>query len=626
MIEDALEVANLPTLLMVLVHLTGERRWLDPPYRPSPGRGLDDNDSGGLPPEVQREIREAALAARAAWRAGTVERAPVPTDDELARMLAASVGEPVGCEYGPMIAAELGLRPASEPARTGAVPSGFHVVVVGAGPSGIAVGVELGRAGIGYTVLEKNECVGGTWEENRYPGCGCDTPSHLYSYSFAPDPTRWSRYYARRDEIHGYLDECAERHAVSEHVVLGTEVLRATFDTTSEKWRVDVRDDRGRVRTLTADAVISAVGLLNRPKFPALRGLRSFRGPVVHTARWNGLDVAGRRVGVVGTGASAMQLVPAIADDADRLIVFQRSPQWAMPNPNYRRPVSDATRELFDELPFYAAWYRVRLHWLLGDRVHASLQVDPAWPHADRSVNPVNDSVRRFLTSYIEAELGDRCDDLLGAVLPRYPPFAKRMLMDNGWFRTIARDDVDLVTSRIAKVVADGVVTGDGRHHALDAIVLATGFETLDFLRPMEIRGRSGRTIAAAWGEKDATAYLGITVPDFPNLFLMYGPNTNLHGGSILFNSECQARYIVSLIGQMLDAGARTVECRRDVHDAYMSRVDEAHARMVWARSDVRTYFKNALGRVVTNTPWRLVDYWHMTRVADLDDYEMSHG
>jgi 4-hydroxyacetophenone monooxygenase len=614
--------ANVPTLLLVLVQLTGDMRWLEDPYRPIRSRGVDDNPTGGLPEPIQDEIRAAALDAILAWRAGRPVALPDPSDELLVRMLSVSMGEEVPPEYGPMIAWELGLprAMAAEPEEPVEPPDGFNVLVIGAGISGIAAAVKLQEAGIQYSVVEKHGTVGGTWWENRYPGAGVDTPSALYSFSFAEND--WSLYFALRDELHDYLERVASEFGIRPKIRFNTEVISASYDEPHQEWTVRVRRPDGALETLSANVVISAVGAFNRPKMPAIPGLDRFDGRCVHTARWpDGLELSGKRVAVIGNGASAMQVLPAIADDAASVTAFQRSPQWAAPFDQFQRPVPEPVRFLAREVPLYRKWYRVRSGWTFNDRIHPALQKDPAWPHPERAVNEINDRHRKFLTRYIESEIGDR-PDLLEKVMPDYPPFGKRILLDNGWYRSLTRDDLDLVTEPIEEIRADRVVTRSGAEYEVDVIVFATGFDVVRFLSTIEVRGRSGRSIRETWDDDDARAYLGTAIPDFPNFFMLYGPNTQAgHGGSLIGATEAQLHYILDLLQRMFRHGIGSVECRQGVYDAYNQRVDEAHERMVWTHPGMSTYYRNSRGRVVVNTPFRIVDFWHMTRTADLDDY-----
>jgi len=621
----ALEHANLPTLLLVLAHLTGEDAWLEPPFTPGPQRGPGDHDTAGLPDSLQSEVRERAFEMLVGLREGSLTPAPPPTPERLEALLSQSLGEQVPAGCGLLLAEELGIQSRSVPLPRDKVADGFSVVVIGAGVSGILAGRELSGAGVDFTIIEKNPAVGGTWFENQYPGCGVDTPTHLYSFSFA-QRAGWSRYFAKRDELFEYTQQVAAEHALGEHIRYGTEVLGATWEEDSQRWRVEVRGANGEREELWANVLISGVGFFNRPAYPKIPGLETFAGPVVHTARWDPeLDLRDKRVAVIGNGASAMQLVPAIADVTSHLTIFQRSPQWALPHPNYMRDVSSQTRLLMAEVPHYLAWYRLRLLWNFGDRLHRHVQRDPEWPHQDRSINAANDRQRAFLTDYIRDELGDRTD-LLDKCVPVYPPYGKRPLLDNGWFRTVARDDVDLITDAVAEIRPDAVVTAAGDVFPVDVLVLATGFQPQRMLAPMEIRGRSGTTLRDVWGDDDPRAYLGITVPAFPNLFCLLGPNTFAgHGGSGILTIELEMRYVMETLAQMLERDLASVEVRRDVHDAYNAELDHALEQTIWAYPGMTTYYRNSRGRIVVPMPWTNVDYWHRTRSPNLTEYVTVH-
>ncbi len=613
----ALRHANMPSLVPVLYQLTGDRRWLAEPYRPTRSRGMEDNDPGGFADAVRDEICEATADAVLAWSAGRAPAVPAPIGAALVELLELAVGEDVPAEYGEMAADDMGFTPASP---VPAVPegTGFRVVVIGAGVSGLLAAIRLREAGIDHVVLEKNDDVGGTWLENAYPGAGVDTPSHLYSYSFAPRP--WSTHFGKRDEVLTYLREVADDHDLRKVIRFGTEVASAVWDDARQRWTVTTTDGE----TLEANAVITAVGQLNRPKIPDLAGLADFAGPIFHSARWPAdLDVTGKRVVIIGTGASAMQIVPAIAGTAERVTVFQRSAQWAAYNDVYFTPVDDAVTLLMEHVPFYRRWYRTRLAWNTNDRVHPSLQVDPSWEHPRQSINAVNDAHRRVFTRYMQAELEGR-DDLLAKALPDYPPFGKRMLLDNGWFAALRRDDVELVTEAVAAVTPTGVRGVDGTQVDADVVVLCTGFETHKLLHPIDVRGRDG-ALRDLWGPDDADAHLGISVSGFPNLFLTCGPGTVLgHGGSYITIAECQVTYIVEALATMVAEGLGAVDVSPEAHADYVARQDDAHSRMIWTHPGMRNWYRNAAGRVVCTLPWRIVDYWTMTRHVDWQEFSVE--
>jgi 4-hydroxyacetophenone monooxygenase len=625
-LDTALESGNIPTLLMVLLHLTGDKRWLSERYQCTRIHGIDDNDSGGLPQDVQAEIRHAARDAILAWKGGKPAALHAPQTAQLVEMMKTSVGEEVPDSYGPMVAGWLGLDPEFALDQKGhfRVPEGFHVVVIGAGVAGICASIRLQGAGIPHTVIEKNGEVGGTWWENHYPGAGVDTPNHIYSYSFAK--ADWSRYFALRDEIQDYFVRVADDFKIRPNIRFNTKVESAIYNEAGMDWTVRISDADGKVDTLRANVVISAVGLLNVPKMPNIKGLDTFQGPCFHTARWpKGLDVTGKRVAVIGNGASSMQIVPAIAPIVSSLTVFQRSKQWAAPFERFQKKVPLPTRFLLREVPYYQEWYRQRLAWVFNDRIHASLQIDPTWPHPERAINRRNDKHREFFTDYIKAELGDR-QDLLPHLLPDYPAFGKRMLMDNGWFRTMTRENVHLVNDAIQEVDGNAVITADGKRHEVDILVVATGFDAVNLLSSFQLVGRGGRSVRDAWDTEGAQAFMGVATPGFPNFFMLAGPNTALgHGGSVVALLETQVRYVMGLLKQVMNGNdwPFEIEVRKDVHDAYNQRVQDAHSRMIWSHRGMSNWYRNAKGRLVAPTPFRNDDYWHMARRTDLSDYEV---
>ncbi len=610
---EALRCAHLPTAVAVLFQLTGDRRWLAPPYRPRRSRGLEVDNAGGLSETAQQQVRDALRDAVLAWVDGAPVAVPEPRGEALVELLGVAMGEPVPDEYEPVMA-EMLTPPAATAPEPGA--DGLTALVIGAGVSGMNAAIRLRALGVTVTVLEKNDEVGGTWLENGYPGAGVDTPSHLYSLSYHQHD--WQTHFGKRDEVQTYLRSVADAYDVRPMVSFGVEVARADWNDQAQTWTLTTTTGT----TYEANLLVSATGVLNRPQEPDLPGRAAFGGAVFHSARWpQDLDVTGKRVVVVGTGASAMQIVPAIVDRVAALTVLQRSPQWIAPNGDYFSPVGDGVHLLMREVPFYRQWYRVRLAWTFNDKVHPTLQVDPGWPEPARSVNAVNDGHRRFFTSYLRDQLADR-PDLVAKALPDYPPFGKRMLLDNGWFAALRHEHVDLVTERAVAFTPTGLRDGAGAEHDADVIVLCTGFQARDFLAPMVVRGRSGVPLAEQWGPQDATAHLGITVPDFPNLFLLLGPGTALgHGGSAITISEYQVDYLLATVRAMARDRLGAVEVRREVADDDTRRVDAAHAAMIWTHPGMSNWYRNDAGRVVTALPWRIVDYRAMTREPDLAEF-----
>jgi len=617
---EAVAIANIPTLLMVLTQLTGDLRWLEEPYRPVRQRGFGDNDSGGLTEELQAHVREAALAAIIAWRHGRPIAIPDPDSDLLVRMLEWSMGEPVPPEYGEMIASQVGLSDSATKPPI-AVPESFEVLIIGAGIAGICAAFYLERAGIPFTIVEKGSDLGGTWRDNKYPGAGVDVPNHLYAFSFAPND--WSMYFALRNEIQDYLENVTEQLGLRQHIQFNTTAERLVYQSEGQRWAVTLHRPDGSTDVVRPNVVISAIGIFNPPKYPDIPGLERFAGQCVHTAAWpDDLDLTGKRVAVIGSGASAMQVAPEIQDSVSAMTVFQRSPHWAAPFEQFRREVPAPVRMLLREVPLYRGWYRARLAWMFNDRVYPTLQKDPEWEHPERSLNAHNEAQRKIFVEYIKSELGDR-DDLFEQVLPTYPLFGKRMLLDNGWYRMLRNPKVTLVTTPIARVEQDRVITDDGAEYEADVLVLATGFDVQRFLTGFEAYGRSGQSLREAWNDTDPRAYMaGLTVPDFPNLFILYGPNSQPgHGGSVVVIMEMLMHYVSDALQTMLTKDIGVLECRTDVLERYVTLVDSAHERMVWTHPGMSTYYRNEQGRVVVIYPFRNVDLFQATRHFNLDDF-----
>ncbi len=616
-VAAALGDANLVVLLCAIAHLTGESALLD-------RYGACAFDRGRGPGRVSDADADAirAAALEALTRPASGGHAPA-SRALLLRIMTFCAGEEIAEDYLPLVLEEADFD-GNDPRRlawkrpSSASSAGFHVGIIGAGLGGLCAAIRLEQAGIRYTVIEKNADVGGTWFENTYPGLRVDVPSHFYSYSFAPNPD-WSDHYARRDELADYAARCARDAKVVPHIRFGTEVRSADFNEARSCWVLSLRTPDGSEDTLEVNAVISAVGLLNRPSTPDLDGIEDFDGHCFHSARWDHtVDMVGRRVAVIGTGASAMQLVPEIAREVDHLVVVQRSRHWVTPNPSYLRSVSDGEKWCLRHVPYYAGWHRFLMFWNTGDRMYPAFRVDPDWPDPETAVSRPNDKLRRLMTAYVEHELAGR-PELIDDVLPDYPALGKRILQDNGWFQALLRDNVRLINDTVARVGPHSIVTGSGEEFDVDLIVLATGFLPNKFLWPMKITGR-GVVLEEVWGD-DPRAYLGITMPGFPNLFCLYGPNTNPVVGSVVFMLECQVRYVVKCIAALIEGGHAAMECRQDAHDGYNARVDAEHEQLVWRHPKVHSYYNNSHGRVTTNAPWRLLDYWKMTAEPDPSDF-----
>jgi len=628
MIDRALAEAHLPALLMALIHLTGDTELLSPEWRAryKPMADLSTAREGGYPPAMATELRARAKAAIEANMAGA-ETAPfIPSPDVIARMMNFVAGADIPARYIPFLMEQLGFAghdtslPLTPEKVRSLAQSRMRVIVVGAGMSGLLAAIRLKQAGVDVTVIEKNADVGGTWFENVYPGCRVDVPSHLYAYSFETR-TDFTQFFSTQDVLLAYFREMAEKYDLRPHIAFNTTVEEAVFDERAAIWQVKLRDANG-VRTLQAEAVITAVGQLNRPNIPEIKGKARFAGPSFHSAAWRrDIDLSGKRVAVIGTGASAYQFVPEIAKNIAHLSVFQRTAPWPLPKAHYHHEVPPEKIWLLNNVPFYDKWYRFYLFWTLTDGAIAALTADPGWEGPPQTIGAANAYFRRLLTEAIEAQVAGR-PDLLAKLIPNYPAGGKRLLVDNGlWSQTMRRENVDLVTTPIEEIRAEGVVTNDGHLHAADVIIYGTGFQASKFIWPMRIVGRNGLEIQDAW-QGDARAYLGITAPGFPNLFMIYGPNTNLVvNGSIVLFSECAVRYIMGCLALLAETGSPTLEVKQSVHDEFNIKVDEANAMMAWGAAGVSSWYKNATGRVSQNWPFPLVDYWNATLAPNPDDF-----
>ena len=613
-------------LLLVYTHLTGDESFLEryaPHIKGAWAFEVDDV------PELKRALCQALVATFREYAEAGKPLPPAPPLDMLQRMCDASVGRHVPEEYMAMVLEELNfdgqdaktVRWRKQPSQE--VLDNFQVVVIGAGYSGLAMAAKLKEAGIAFTVIEKNPDVGGTWYENTYPGVAVDTPNHFYSYSFRVKPD-WDHYFATGPEIIDYIRTCYREMGIADHMRFEEEVVSAIWNEANRRWDVTVRRKDGSEYAMEANVVVSATGLLNRPSIPDIPGMDRFKGPIFHSARWDhSVDLTGKNVVQVGTGASGMQLGPKVAEVAGKLTIFQRSPHWARHNPLLYAECSDALKWGLSHVPFYNKWYRYQLLWATSDLVLPTLRKDPDWPEAERSLNAANDLIRQQLTDYIAGQVGHDAG-LLEKIVPTFPPYGKRMLRDSNWYKALTRDNVELVTGPVKEITETGVIDKDGVEHPADVIVLATGFQAQMPLHPMELVGRKG-SIRDAWGEDNPRAYLGITVPDFPNFFILYGPGTNGgHGGSAVFNSECQVRYTMLALREMIEREAEVLAVRPEKYEEYNDTVDAEHAQLVWTHPGVKNWYRNKDGRVVTNSPWPLSKYRNLTATFNLDDFELA--
>ncbi|MEO1038870.1 MAG: NAD(P)/FAD-dependent oxidoreductase [Pseudomonadota bacterium] len=459
------------------------------------------------------------------------------------------------------------------------LPARVDVLVIGAGVSGLAMAHRLNRAGVNdYIVLDKSGGAGGVWRDNRYPGAGCDVPSHLYSFSFAPKPD-WSRKFAGHDEIRRYFEGVAARLGLNDRLD-NAQADRLEFDEAAGRWTVTLADGR----SLSARIVISAVGQLNDPHTPAIEGLDRFSGPVMHTARWDEqVDLAGKRVGVIGSAASAIQMVPPTAKIAARLEVFQRTPNWVIPKPD--RAFLGIEKWAFRHIPGWRRLYRL-----------GSFLIHEARYAAFRQNSLASAFTRWRLSARLKAAVKDEA--LRTRLTPDYAPGCKRILLSNDWFDTLQRDNVSLHDGGVKLIEANAVITGSDERVPVDALVLATGFRATEFLSTLDVTGREGRDLKTVWGASPS-AYKGVAVPGFPNLFILYGPNTNLGHNSIIYMTEQQAGFVARQVERILHEDLRALEVEASAFEAWNAKLQRDLSGTVWA-GDCPSWYKTEDG-VITN-------------------------
>jgi cation diffusion facilitator CzcD-associated flavoprotein CzcO len=466
------------------------------------------------------------------------------------------------------------------------------------------MGMKLKQAGItDFVIVEKAATLGGTWRDNTYPGASCDAPSFLYSFSFA-QKTDWSRRFAWQPELLSYSTELAIKHELLAHCRFGVEIAGATYDEPSNSWTLACADGT----SLQADIVISAVGQLNRPAIPAITGLESFAGAYFHSAQWDHtVDLTAKRIAVVGCAASAVQFIPQIAPLAQRLTIFQRSPNWLLPRKD--RLYAARTQRLLTRWPSLAKLYH-QFQWLY----FGEIQLAPIM----KQVRTAQAIARRQALGHLHRQVRDPA--LRSKLVPDYPIGAKRILFNDDYYPTLSRPNVRLVSDAIECLTHEGVRTRSGESHPADIVIFATGFKSTEFLAPMRITGKSGRRLDEEWGA-GAHAYLGITVTGFPNFFMLYGPNTNLGHNSILVMIEAQADYIIDALQKMLARGLRHIDVKRAVLDEYNRVLQQDLAKSVWATARA-SWYKLADGTITNNWPHSTIRYKRLLRQARLEDFD----
>ncbi|AMK19950.1 flavin-containing monooxygenase-like protein [Sphingobium sp. MI1205] len=573
-------------------------------------------------------IRDKAFALLRGYRDGTISPPSAQDEEVLRHAMSLAAGDPVPIEEMDLHRDVLALQPKVDgwdnPPACGN-PAEFSVLVIGAGLAGINAAVQLKASGLSFELFDRNAGPGGTWQKNRYPGARVDWPSRLYSHSFgATFPFRHG--FAPRAEMEEYLQWCVEEYDLADHIRYGMKVDSLVWSEDRGEWTVSATDAQGNQVTRNYRAVISAIGLLDRPKIPAIAGMADFRGKVMHSSLFDPeTDLTGKRVAVLGTGASGLQMVPDLAPLVAQLTVFQRSPAWVVPAHGYRQPLSEEAQWLDANVPYYANWTRFALGWVLGDhRLLRVFDVDADWDDP-LSSNPVNREAREFALAHIRQALADR-PDLLEKSIPDYPIFANRPVVDNGWFDALKRDNVELVTDGVARFTEGGIATVDGIERQFDIVVMATGFDPNNYFAEIDIVGRGGKRIADLWADTGPQAFWGIAAPNMPNFFMLYGPNANPRNLGPVQYGEWAITYILDLLAREIENNWKSVEISEQVYRDFNAELEKRLLGIVSVnpKTTHASYYITTPGRSAVQSPWTSREVHDAFAKVNLGDFRVE--
>jgi len=579
-----------------------------------------------LSPEDDAKVRAKAIA----YLLGTSDRdLTIPTKAQAGRLMELFTGDPLstsdhdfGWEElafdGFPRAAEWSGRPAPEAIAK------YNVTIIGSGFSGLIAAIQLERLGIRYRIIERQGGIGGTWFLNDYPDARVDITSFLYQYKFEKSYP-WKSYFATQGELRDYVDYIVDKYGLREKIALNTSVTHAEWVPDENMWALAIANADGSRETFRSNFVISASGLFSTPKLPDIPGIEDFEGAMFHSTAWDhGYDYAGKRVAVVGTGSTGSQLVHGVAEKAESLVIYQRTPNWVTGIPGYRNKVEPEKRWLLDHMPGYAQWYGYSHH-VSQLQMQAFHRIDRAWQAKGGLINEKNDQLREGLTSFIRKQVGDR-DDLFAKLVPDFAPISRRLVVDNGFYKTLVRPNVTLETSGIEHFTAQGIVDNDGVEREFDLVVLCAGFKVSQYLWPVDYIGRNGIRLQDNWGADGARAHMTMTMPGFPNFFMLYGPNAGVRAGSFHTWVEIFSRYICNLITRTIESRSAAIEVRRKAYQDYNDRLDDEMREMLWEeeKGGGGSYYVNEFGRSGVNMPWTLQAFYEMVRAPDFTEFDLT--
>ncbi|EXJ71202.1 uncharacterized protein A1O5_06196 [Cladophialophora psammophila CBS 110553] len=496
----------------------------------------------------------------------------------------------------------------------------FKVVVIGGGISGIAAAVQFKRLGLNFMVLERQADIGGTWLLNSYPDARVDTSSYLFQFKFVKNYP-WTEYFASAGETRNYLKNVAERYHVRDHFHFNREVVSAVWHEDESEWELTVKVTDGDTETIKCNAVVSGSGLFATPNKPNIKGIKDYKRPVFHTAHWDhSVDYRNKRVALLGTGSTGTQLAPTVASEAKSLTVYQRTPNWIMNMDGYRARTDGHVRYMFDHMPYYWNWYCYSSH-VTSQQLQYLQKYDRDWQAKGGLINERNDIVRRNLTEYITSK-AKGIPGLLEKILPKHAPLVRRLVVDNGFYDMLRRDNVGLVTEDIDTFTETGIKTADGVEREFDLVILGTGFKVQQYFWPCKYVGRNGATLEELWKKDGPRSYLGLVIPGFPNFFSFYGPNHQPRSGGFYSWGEIWSRYTATAIIHLIENDKKSMDCRKDVFDEYNTKLDAAAKELIW-EEEGHGYYVNEHGRQSINAPWTTADYHHMVLTPDFADFDI---
>lgn len=624
-IQDAIAQADPNILRMALLQTTGDRTFADMRTDKVPLPGGWAFDAYVVAEEHHEDLRKRAFALLEEISKGR-EVPPAPPKAE-ARKLIENYG------HGPVSDAQFsygyeelafedfsrGVSWTNKPPAE--VLADTHVVVIGAGAGGIAAGVQLKNLGIPFTIYERQDSIGGTWLLNQYPDARVDTGSHLYQYKFEKNYP-FKEFFAQADEIQEYLNHVADKYDIRQHMKFGSEVTSAKWNEKESAWYLGIICN-GSLETIKANFIISASGLFATPKNPDIKGIDTFKGQILRTAGWDrSANLNGKRVALIGNGSSGVQLMSTLAEQASKLDVYVRTPQWIAPMGHYRDEVPDKMQWMLDNFPYYFNWFSYTTFYM-AEQLQVLQDYDEDWRAQGGHINEKNDNLRKTLEQYIREKLANR-PDLVEQVMPDHPPMARRLIMDNRWYESLNRPNVELVKAGIQEIRPEGILTTDGVLHEVDVIVSAMGFAMERYFVPINYEGRDGVSLDQFWATDGARSYLGLVMPGFPNLFALYGPNGQPRAGSYHSWAEMWTRYAVTAITHVLETGNHAIDLKRSVFDEYNARLDEGGKASIWEREGQGSYLLNQHGRSYVNMPWSTMEYYEMIQSPRWNEFDIG--